>query len=219
MSAGVARSSGLQLDDDVVELVVPGEGADPPAAEQGLQRRRDVADRDARGPRPGPGRSATVSSGLLTRRSVSTFTSPWICRARVTKVSIAGTQRARSRDSATTNWTGLPNPPKAGGLLAKASTPGTAEELRLHLADDLLHRPVPLASSPLSLVNSDAVPGRSTAAEAHDAEVPLRPPASGHDLLDLLLVPVGVVAGTSPPGRHDEGDETTPGPPAGRIPA
>ena len=47
MSLGVARALGVELHDDVVQLVVAGEGAHLAAAEQRLERRRDVADRHA----------------------------------------------------------------------------------------------------------------------------------------------------------------------------
>ena len=68
-----------------------------------------------------------------------------IWRARFISVSMPWASCAKS-GCWTTKLTGLPQP-NAGGLLAKAKTPGIAEVLRLELADDVLHDPVRLDQS------------------------------------------------------------------------
>ncbi len=67
----------------------------------------------------------TVNSGLFTRRSLSTLSSPFTWRARASRVSLPFTSRSKS-GFWMTKLTGLPQP-KAGGLLANANTPGIAK--------------------------------------------------------------------------------------------
>ena len=63
-----------------------------------------------------------MSCGLLTRRSLSTLSSPGTWRARASSVSLPFTRLAKS-GCWITKFTGLPQP-NAGGLVAKANTPG-----------------------------------------------------------------------------------------------
>ena len=67
----------------------------------------------------------TVSSGLFTRRSLSTLIRPFTWRARASRVSFPFTSRSKS-GFWMTKFTGLPQP-NAGGLLANANTPGMAK--------------------------------------------------------------------------------------------
>ena len=75
-SAGVP---GLGAQPDVVLLVGLLELGDRLAADERLQRRRDVLHVDARGRTPSRGRSSSRSSGLRTESVVSTSTSPGSC--------------------------------------------------------------------------------------------------------------------------------------------
>ena len=200
MSLGVARSLRVELHDHVVQLVVPGEGADVAAAQQRLQRRR-------RRRRTGTPRSSarsrsklTVSSGLLTRRSVSTLTSPLICRAR-------GQQRVHPVDqqievgvAAPRTAPGCPQP-NAGGLLANANTPGMPKNCPC--TSPMMSCTVRVRSRPVDQVAEDD-PAAHAAADVHHAEVAL-------DVLGLARGSPRPAAGSrrysasdEPSGRDDE---------------
>ena len=128
----------------------------------------------------------TVSSGLLTRRSVSTLTRPLICLARATSVSTPFASMAKS-GCCTTKLTGLPHP-NAGGLLANTKTPGDPEELRLHLADDVLHGARP--RGPVVEVDEDDAAAHAVA-DVDDAEVALDALGAAQYGLGLSLIAVG----------------------------
>ena len=151
MSLGVARARGSSCTITSYSLLFRVKVLDLAAAEQRLQRGGDVAHRHAEV----LGAVAVEAHGEL--RLVDPEVGVHVDQAR----DLPGPRRAAcpcpstsvsKSGCRTTNCTGCPKPPNAGGLLAKANTPGIAEELRLHLVDDVLRRPVALATSPSRLV-------------------------------------------------------------------
>jgi hypothetical protein len=88
-------------------------------------------------------------------------------------------------------------------IVGEGEDPGDGEELGLHLADDLLHRPG--AGGPVLQVGKDDPPAHPIP-DVHHAEVALDALGLGQDRLGLPLVAVGV-GQRGPFGRDDEVEE------------
>ena len=185
MSLGRRAGTGVELHDHVVLLVGPGEGADLAAAQQHLQRGRDVAHRHAEVLGAVPV-EADGELRLVDPEVAVHVEQPGDLRAPARAGCRCPWSAWRSPECWTTKFTGLPQP-NAGGLVGEGEDARDAEVLPLDLADDLLRRPLPIR--PVLQVGEDD-PAAHPVADVHHAEVAV-------DLRDLRLDRPPLGAGSS----------------------
>ena len=165
----VGRSCALRRiepQDHVVQLVLGREPADVTPAEQCLQSRGDFACRDAK-----VFCAVAVECydqlGLGDAKiGVDVDESGNRSRDRSHERSIPRTSASKSR-FCTTNCTGAPNPPNAGGLMANANTPGTPKNCGCTSSDDVLRAAITLVPV---FENGSEKPRAWRTAESDDAE-------------------------------------------------
>ena len=190
MSDGVARSSGAHLHHHVVQLVVPGKGADAAASQHGLERGADIryGDADVLGAVPVV---ADRQFGLVHLQVRLDVDQP---------LDLAGARQEGGHDGGERVEVGVLHHElhRASEAADRRGRKGerlharNAEELRHDAADDLLGAPRPVA--PVLHVDEDEA-AADVAAEADDAEVRVDFRAHRPSPFDLLLVAVGVLDG------------------------